>query len=382
MAQIFQRLLLATERTEFDTGAERLALALAQRCQLPLGVVMPLVSNPEYEAVAPQLAAQADREAAAKLLPLREQARAAGVAIDLRVRRGADAWLEIVDDAQERGADLIVIRRRGQRGFLARMLVGEMVTQVVAHAPCNVLVVPRDAGLWTHRVLLAAEPGEAGATSLQLALAVAAECELPLHLLCSARGLPGRRVAPRTAWRRGGHRRSAGRRIRGADPERIPPPGCRPARAGPQRRRAPGHRPGRMCRAADPQPGIEEGRTDMSDALTYLLKARPEAMGHYFGFLKDAGKHLDPKTRNLISVITKVHAQTERGFRQYLGRALREGCTPVEVLDALLMAFPALGLAKIVWAVDIILAMDLPEFKPEAMHDPGQWHDVMAAAEA
>jgi nitrite reductase/ring-hydroxylating ferredoxin subunit len=120
----------------------------------------------------------------------------------------------------------------------------------------------------------------------------------------------------------------------------------------------------------------------MSDALAYLLKARPEAMGHYFSFLKDAGKHLDPKTRNLISVITKVHAQTERGFRQYLGRALREGCTPVEVLDALLMAFPALGLAKIVWAVDIILAMDLPEFKPEAMHDPGQWHDLMAAAEA
>jgi nitrite reductase/ring-hydroxylating ferredoxin subunit len=120
----------------------------------------------------------------------------------------------------------------------------------------------------------------------------------------------------------------------------------------------------------------------MSDALSYLLKARPEAMTQYFGFLKDAGKHLDPKTRNLISVITKVHAQTERGFRQYLGRALREGCTPMEVLDALLMAFPALGLAKIVWAVDIILAMDIPEFKPEAMTEPEQhWHDVMAAAE-
>ena len=119
----------------------------------------------------------------------------------------------------------------------------------------------------------------------------------------------------------------------------------------------------------------------MSDALAYLLKARPEAMGHYFSFMKDAGKHLDPKTRNLISVITKVHAQTERGFRQYLGRALREGCTPMEVLDALLMAFPTLGLARIVWAVDIILAMDIPEFKPEAMNEPGQWHDVMTAGE-
>lgn len=119
----------------------------------------------------------------------------------------------------------------------------------------------------------------------------------------------------------------------------------------------------------------------MSDALAYLVKARPEAMTHYFSFLKDAGKHLDPKTRDLISVITKVHAQTERGFRQYLGRALRNGCTPMEVLDALLMAFPALGLAKIVWAVDIILAMDMPEFGPEAMAAGGRWHDVMAVAD-
>ena len=119
----------------------------------------------------------------------------------------------------------------------------------------------------------------------------------------------------------------------------------------------------------------------MSDALNYLLKARPDALSHYFAFLKDAGKHLDPKTRNLISVITKVDAQTERGFRQYLGRALREGCTPMEVLDALLMAFPTLGLAKIIWAVDIILDMDIPGFQPEALTQPAEWHDVMACAE-
>jgi len=116
----------------------------------------------------------------------------------------------------------------------------------------------------------------------------------------------------------------------------------------------------------------------MSDALNYLVKARPDAVGHYFAFLKACGTQLDPKTRNLISVISKVHSQTERGLRQYLGRALREGCTPAEVLDALLMAFPMLGLARIVWAVDIILAMDLPEFQPGALGAPGEWHDVMA----
>ncbi len=140
----------------------------------------------------------------------------------------------------------------------------------------------------------------------------------------------------------------------------------------------------------------------MSDALNYLLAARPEAMTHYFAFLKDAGKHLDPKTRNLISVITKVDAQTEPGFKQYLKRALRDGCSPVEVIDALLMAFPTLGLTKIIWATNIILSMDLPGFDPETMKvqlagEPEKtafvesnpvesraaeaiWHDVMTTA--
>ena len=53
----------------------------------------------------------------------------------------------------------------------------------------------------------------------------------------------------------------------------------------------------------------------MSAALEYLVKARPEEMAAYFRFLKGAGRRLDPKTRNLISVITKVHAQTENGLR-------------------------------------------------------------------
>lgn len=114
----------------------------------------------------------------------------------------------------------------------------------------------------------------------------------------------------------------------------------------------------------------------MSDALNFLVKARPEAMSHYLAFMKDAGSRLDPKTRNLISVITKVHAQTERGLRQYLKRALREGCTPGEVIDALLMAFPALGLARIVWAVDVILAMNLPGFDPASLDAVAGWHDL------
>ncbi|RME32389.1 MAG: carboxymuconolactone decarboxylase [Gammaproteobacteria bacterium] len=121
----------------------------------------------------------------------------------------------------------------------------------------------------------------------------------------------------------------------------------------------------------------------MSRALDYLIKTRPEAMEHYFQFLKRAGEHLDPKTRALISVITKVHAQTGPGFRQYLKRALDTGASADEVIDALMMAFPALGLTRIVWAIDQILEMDLPEFRlPERESGKEEeWHEVATLQE-
>jgi len=119
----------------------------------------------------------------------------------------------------------------------------------------------------------------------------------------------------------------------------------------------------------------------MSTALSYLIKARPEAMTAYFNFLKDTGKHLDPKTRSLISVITKIDSQTERGLRQYLPRALRDGASPHEVLDAILMAFPTLGLAKIIWAIDILLDMDIPEFSLEYLDAETAWHDLIGISD-
>jgi len=115
----------------------------------------------------------------------------------------------------------------------------------------------------------------------------------------------------------------------------------------------------------------------MSEALSYLLKTRKEALGPYFEFLKQSGKHLDMKTRSLLSVITKVDAQTEKGFRQYLVKALQAGNTADEILDALLVCIPTLGLTKIIWCVEIILEMDIPEFRPENLGSKKTWHEII-----
>ena len=105
----------------------------------------------------------------------------------------------------------------------------------------------------------------------------------------------------------------------------------------------------------------------MSEALDYLIKVRKDAIEPYFQFLKEGGKHLDDKTRSLLSVITKVDAKTEAGLKQYLKRALKQGNSADEILDAMLTCMPTLGLSKIVWAIDIIIKMDLPEFDADVL---------------
>jgi nucleotide-binding universal stress UspA family protein len=160
---------------------------MAQRCGLPLAVVLPLASNAEYEAVAPQQAARADAEAAAHLQALAQAAQAVGVALQPRVRRGPEQHHEIVEEARALGTQLLVARQRGRRGLLARLLVGEMVSRVAAQAPCSVLLVPRDAAMWSRGVLVGLDPlapAPAQAPLVQAAVAVAAACALPLHGVC------------------------------------------------------------------------------------------------------------------------------------------------------------------------------------------------------
>jgi nucleotide-binding universal stress UspA family protein len=186
MASLFRRLLLATERTEFDVGAERLALVLAKRCALPLGVVLPVVTNAEAEAINPTLSARAGKAAAQRLGELLAQAQAMGVSLESRVRGADEAAQAILDEAREYGAELLIVRRRGKRGLLARLLVGEMVSTVAARAACPVLMVPRAATLWSDAVLAAVHPAAANPAVARTAAHVALQCGCTLELVCVA----------------------------------------------------------------------------------------------------------------------------------------------------------------------------------------------------
>jgi nucleotide-binding universal stress UspA family protein len=68
-----------------------------------------------------------------------EAMRAAGVAVETLAREGdpADA---ILDVAEQRGADLIVVGNKGMTGA-KRFLLGSVPNKVSHHAPCSVLII-------------------------------------------------------------------------------------------------------------------------------------------------------------------------------------------------------------------------------------------------
>lgn len=183
----FKHILLATEHTDFDIGAERLAFAMAQKCGTPLRVVIPVLSNAEFESQAPALAQQADEEIARKISNLQQQADAAGVVLDIHIRHGDQASDEIVAEAKLAQSDLIIIRRRGNPGFLANMLVGEIVSRVIRDAHCHVLMVPRAAIFWSQQILAAVGEDAAATHIANLAGAIAGQCGVPLTLASIAK---------------------------------------------------------------------------------------------------------------------------------------------------------------------------------------------------
>lgn len=182
----FQRILLATEHTEFDVGAERLAFHMAKRCGIRLYAVLPLVSTAEFIVQAPELALRDDELAAEKAASLRARAAEVGVEIEIKVRHGVAADREIVEEAQATGTDLIVIRRRGKPGFLQNKLVGEMVSKVIRDAGCCVLTVPRMAEFWTRGVLASVGDTPCGPQIADLSGLIAGVCGLPLTVLSVA----------------------------------------------------------------------------------------------------------------------------------------------------------------------------------------------------
>ena len=144
---MFASIVVGTDGSETAREAVRQAVALARQ----LGARLDIVSA--YEPVpAGRLREEAQQvpddlqwivnpreDVAATLRAAAEESQAAGVPTETYARQGdpADA---ILDVAEERGADLIVIGNKGMTGA-KRFLLGSVPNKVSHHAPCSVLII-------------------------------------------------------------------------------------------------------------------------------------------------------------------------------------------------------------------------------------------------
>ncbi|MEE2659014.1 MAG: Rieske 2Fe-2S domain-containing protein [Candidatus Latescibacterota bacterium] len=129
------------------------------------------------------------------------------------------------------------------------------------------------------------------------------------------------------------------------------------------------------------------GESDQPDAdvnlsgLQWLSRERPQAMEHLLAFFGESGRHLEPKTRFLISIVTKVINFSGRGLRQYIPRAYREGASRDEILDAILCSYPAAGLTRVVDAVQVLRSLNLEDKNESADSAAPEWTAVARASQ-
>lgn len=151
-----EKLLLSTDGSEFSGGAVREAISIAKKCSSRLISVSVVETNPEYETIAPQLVEREIGKAKDHLAAIRERASKEGVDCETIVRQGEDSYTYIVEEAAKKGAEMIIMGRRGRTG-LKRLVMGSVTAKVIGHAPCDVLVVPKEAKVGLTRILLATD---------------------------------------------------------------------------------------------------------------------------------------------------------------------------------------------------------------------------------
>jgi nucleotide-binding universal stress UspA family protein len=144
---MFQSIVVGTDGSQTAGEAVREAIELAKA----VGASIDLVSA--YEPVPSQRLREESRQAPqdlqwsinpredvdATLRDAAERIEKAGVSVKTYAREGdpADA---ILDVAEERGADLIVVGNKGMTGA-KRFLLGSVPNKVSHHAPCSVLII-------------------------------------------------------------------------------------------------------------------------------------------------------------------------------------------------------------------------------------------------
>lgn len=181
-----EKLLLATDGSEYSEGAIREAISFAKRCSSKLYAMFVVGVITDYETFSPQKIEEAmEGEAKKYLESVRARALSEGVVCEIILAHG-EPHERIVEEAERIKADLIFIGRRGTKG-LGKLLMGEVAAKVIGHALCNVLVVPKAAVIGYRNILVATDGSGHSIAAAEQAIKIAKRCGSSVIALSSIR---------------------------------------------------------------------------------------------------------------------------------------------------------------------------------------------------
>lgn len=140
-----QRLMLATDGSEFAAAPTEIAVALAGRFGVTLDILSVVDTAGEREVAEARLAV-ASREA------LR-----AGVDCETIIRHGKQIATEVAAAAAAASCNILIIGRRPPRGELRERWLGDFARQILEQAPCHVLIAGWRSRMWQQRIVFACD---------------------------------------------------------------------------------------------------------------------------------------------------------------------------------------------------------------------------------
>jgi nucleotide-binding universal stress UspA family protein len=177
-----ERLLLATESSEFSEGAIREAIQLAKRCGSQLTALSVIESNPEFGSMAPALLEKREKEVLAHLDAVKARAKKEGASCETITQEGEDSYKYIVEEAVKQKSTMIIMGRRGKKGF-RRLVMGSTTAWTIGHAPCSVMVVPRAAQVEFKSIVVATDGSKYSAAAASEAIGIAQRNNAKLTVL-------------------------------------------------------------------------------------------------------------------------------------------------------------------------------------------------------
>jgi nucleotide-binding universal stress UspA family protein len=137
----FEKLLVATDGSEFSAAAVQEAIAIAGICSSTLYAVHVIESGVEVELWDTTAAEKLEKHMRHYLEGIRAKAAKQGVNCEIIMHLGDEPYKLIVSEAKKHKVSTIVMGSHGRTG-LTRLMMGSTVSRVIGHAPCRVMVVP------------------------------------------------------------------------------------------------------------------------------------------------------------------------------------------------------------------------------------------------